>query len=78
MDTETCKLYEIAGLRETCPRDGCAFWENGGCVVDQLGSPVEGRPDIAAWLLDVRRALEANAPAADLSAFHRSLAKGKE
>lgn len=74
-----CTLCEIVGLREACPGTGCAFWENGGCVVDQLATPVEGRPDIAAWLLDLRRNLESYAATpSDLSAFHRSLSKGKE
>ncbi len=74
-----CTLYEIVGLRQACPGSGCALWDNGGCVVDQLATPVEGRPDIAAWLLDLRHNLESHAaPPSDLSAFHRSLSNGKE
>ena len=77
---ENCTLYEGVGLRAPCPRELCAFWESGACVIKQLATPIEGRPDIAAWLLDLRQTLEAQRPGAepDLSAFHRSLSKGKE
>jgi hypothetical protein len=75
----TCRLYDIVGMPEPCAREKCALWENETCAVEQLATPVVGRPDIAAWLLDLRMALESHAPAADdLSAFRRSLAKGKE
>jgi hypothetical protein len=77
---ETCTLYETVGLREPCPGKLCAFWESGACVIKQLATPTEGRPDIAAWLLDLRQTLEAQRPGfePDASAFHRSLSKGKE
>jgi len=77
---ETCSLYEAIGRNEPCPGEQCAFWENGGCVITHLATPIEARPDIAAWLLDLRHTLEEQRPGfePDLSAFHRSLAKGKE
>jgi hypothetical protein len=79
-DMENCTLYEGVGVREPCPGELCAFWESGACVIKQLVTPIDGRPDIAAWLLDLRQTLEAQRPGGgpDLSAFHRSLSKGKE
>lgn len=75
-----CTVYEAVGLKEPCPGEACAFWENGACGLKQLAMPVEGRPDIAGWLLELRQTLEAQRPGSepDLSAFHRSLSKGKE
>lgn len=77
---ETCSLYETIGLNEPCAGEPCAFWENGTCGIKQLATPIEGRPDIAAWLLDLRQTLEAQRPGfePDFSEFHRSLSKGKE
>jgi|GEM_PF-3210227 hypothetical protein len=77
---ETCSLYETIGKNEPCPGEPCAFWETGACVITQLATPIEGRPDIAAWLLDLRHTLEEQRPRStpDPSEFHRSLSKGKE
>jgi len=63
-DSRSCTLRLSARLgSEPCPRELCAFWEpggavlTGGCLVDRIGVDAR-RPDIAAYLLDVRKRLE--------------------
>lgn len=51
------------GVSEPCPRDPCPFWEPGGAVVEaacgleRLSLDVR-RPDVAAYLLELRERLE--------------------
>jgi hypothetical protein len=66
-----CLIQEVLGRVEACPAEACPFWEPGGaalpggCAVDRLGLPtsldLRTRPDLAAWLLEMRRALESEA-----------------
>lgn len=53
-----CDLHFATGDREECPGAGCAFWEDDGCVFDRIRFEFEGRPDVAGWLLGIRRELE--------------------
>jgi hypothetical protein len=58
-----CRLQSTLGRDEECPRDSCPFWEPGGAVLDgrcaleqvDLGENAE----LAAWLLRIRKRLEA-------------------
>jgi hypothetical protein len=65
-----CALHMATGNREECPRSACAFWEEGGavvepgCVFERVRFEVETRPDLARWLLKLRYDLE-NAQSAD-------------
>jgi len=54
-----CTIEFIAGDETTrCPLDACAFWER-GCVLARIQPELEGRPDLARFLVDLRRTLEA-------------------
>jgi hypothetical protein len=61
---ETCKLDRVLGEIRACPREVCGLWEDGGrvleggCAVARLGLDLTGRPDLAAWLVGLRRELE--------------------
>ncbi len=52
------------GRVEACPGERCVFWEpggavlEGGCLIDRLGLDIR-RPDVAAYLLEVRERFEA-------------------
>lgn len=63
LDPRLCRLKAELGHAETCPEGRCAFWEPGGAVLDGRcaleGIDLTGRRDVAAWLLRVRRQLEA-------------------
>jgi hypothetical protein len=60
-----CALHLALGEREACPGPACAFWEEGGAVVDsgcsfdRVRLEFYARPHLARWLLGVRRSLEA-------------------
>jgi hypothetical protein len=59
-----CALHLALGEREACPGPACAFWDEGGAVVesgcsfDRVRLEFYARPDLARWLLGVRRSLE--------------------
>ena len=54
-----CTIELIAeGHGERCPGEGCAFWDR-GCALARVESELDGRPDVAQLLLDLRRELEA-------------------
>jgi hypothetical protein len=53
-----CDLHLATGAREECPRSGCAFWEDDGCAFDRVRFELQDRPDVAGWLLGIRRELE--------------------
>jgi hypothetical protein len=65
MDRETklCRMKLTLGEVEACPEGACPFWETGGALIDdgcgleRLGLDLE-RPDLAAYLLDLRAKLE--------------------
>jgi hypothetical protein len=62
--TPLCALHLALGEREACPGSTCAFWEDGGAVVepgctfDRVRLEFHARPDVARWLLGVRHSLE--------------------
>ncbi len=81
IDTCTCALRLMAqGRTEACSRERCAFWEpgravgEGQCLVERLGVDVR-RPDLAAYLLDVRGRLEQARDLSAAEAAHREFAR---
>jgi hypothetical protein len=53
-----CTIELIAeGHAERCTGEACVFWK-GGCILSRVEEELEGRPDVAALLLDLRRQLE--------------------
>lgn len=46
------------GHAERCPGEQCAFWGR-GCVLARIEAELDGRPEVAGLLLDLRRELEA-------------------
>ena len=65
-----CALHLTTGNREECPASACAFWEEGGavvesgCVFERVRFELDGRPDVARWLLKLRYDLQ-NAQSAE-------------
>ena len=61
-DTEHHQLCTIAliaeGHAERCPGEDCAFWER-GCALARVESELDGRPEVAQLLLDLRREIGA-------------------
>lgn len=54
-----CTLELIAeGHADRCPGEECAFWDR-GCVLSRIEAELDGRPEVAQLLLDLRRELEA-------------------
>jgi hypothetical protein len=54
-----CTIELIAeGHAGRCPGDACAFWEH-GCALARVESELQGRPEVARLLLDLRREIEA-------------------
>jgi hypothetical protein len=55
---QLCTIELIAGGHaERCPGDECAFWQS-GCVLTRIQYELDGRPDVAQLLVDLRRELE--------------------
>jgi len=54
-----CTIELIAeGHADRCPGEECAFWER-GCALTRIEYELDGRPEVAQLLLDLRRELEA-------------------
>jgi hypothetical protein len=59
-----CSLRDAVGEHERCPGAACAFWEEGGavveagCAIERLGIPVQRQRDLARHLLDLRLRVE--------------------
>jgi hypothetical protein len=76
-----CALHFSAGVREVCPGAACAFWEEGGavvepaCVFDRVRLELQARPDVARWMLGLRHSLE-SARSAEEAARARSALNG--
>ena len=73
-----CSLHEAVGERELCPGATCAFWEEGGavvepgCAIERLGVPIEQNRELARHLLDLRlRMDEARTSAERRDAYRR-------
>jgi hypothetical protein len=75
-----CTLRLATGVVEFCPQQWCAFWEEGGavveggCVIERLGVDVR-RPDVAGYLLDARERLEQARDRSEAEAAHREFAQ---
>jgi hypothetical protein len=75
-----CTLRLATGVVEFCPQQRCAFWEEGGavveggCVIERLGVDVR-RPDVAGYLLDARERLEQARDRSEAEAAHREFAQ---
>ena len=53
-----CTIELIAeGHAERCPGEPCAFWSD-GCVLERAETELDDRPEVAALLLELRRALD--------------------
>jgi hypothetical protein len=74
--TRLCTLEAAVGKSEACPEDACPFWEPGGaalggrCAWEQLG--VAADSELSAWLLEIRRRLEAASSADEERAVRRA------
>ena len=76
-----CTIELIAGGQgDRCPGDGCPYWEN-GCIFDRVEADLDGRWEVAQFLLDVRRRLESaerQSKDEEMAQFHRRLSAGRE
>jgi hypothetical protein len=55
---QLCTIELIAsGHAERCPGEECVFWER-GCALTRVEYALEGRPDVARLLVDLRHELE--------------------
>jgi hypothetical protein len=76
-----CTLRAAVGEQEVCPGYGCAFWEEGGavvepgCAIERLGVPAARRPDLARHLLDLRLRLDAARDEVERQRAHRRFAE---
>ncbi len=53
-----CTLELVAeGHAGRCTGAACAFWEN-GCALARIETVLDGRPEVAQLLLDLRREIE--------------------
>jgi hypothetical protein len=75
-----CSLRQAIGYVEECPRGWCAFWEQGGavvepgCAIERLGLDFRNR-DLAHFLLELRRALDEGRSEEEARLAHRQLAE---
>jgi hypothetical protein len=54
-----CTIELIAeGHAARCPGEECAFWDR-GCALTRVEAELDGRPEVARLLLDLRGELEA-------------------
>jgi hypothetical protein len=55
---DLCTIELIAqGHAQRCPGDECPFWDR-GCALARIETELDGRPEVAQLLLDLRRELE--------------------
>jgi hypothetical protein len=80
-EAKDCTLRLAAeGRTETCPREACAFWEQGGavvegnCLIERLGVDL-AQHGLAAYLLETRERLEQGRDLAAAEAAHREFAR---
>lgn len=62
-DAARCGLQDAAGRVEACPGADCPFWDGvatlgGGCAIERLVARLEWSPELAHFLLALRRQLE--------------------
>lgn len=76
-----CTIELIAtGHAGRCPGSECAFWDR-GCALARVETELDGRPEVAQVLLELRRELEAGREielAEARSRLTRALAAGEE
>ncbi len=66
-----CSIELVAEHQRTpCPREACAYWENAGCLLMEVGTEVSTRPEVATLLLRLRRELEQAVPHRPLHLVH--------
>jgi hypothetical protein len=76
----SCRITLAIGEVEECPQGACAFWEHGGaviesaCALERLQIDVR-RPDLAAYLVELRGALEAARDAREREAARAAFAE---
>jgi hypothetical protein len=55
---QLCTIELIAeGHAERCPGEECAFWDR-GCALARVEGELDGRPEVAQLLVNLRRELE--------------------
>lgn len=55
---QLCTIELIAeGHAERCPGEECAFWDR-GCALARIEGELDGRPEVAQLLVNLRRELE--------------------
>jgi hypothetical protein len=76
-----CIIESIAhDHAERCPGEACPYWDN-GCILARIEADLDGRGDVAEFLLAIRRELEElkRHTTEDAHAlFHRRLSAGRE
>jgi hypothetical protein len=79
MDERLCRIKLAVHELEICPEGACPFWETGGAVVEP-GCGLErlqldlDRPDLAEYLVELRRTLETARNATEHAEARRALA----
>ena len=79
IEPKRCTLRLAAGVVEFCPQQRCAFWEEGGavvqggCVIERLGPDVR-KPDVAGYLVELRERLDKARDLSEAEAAHREFA----
>ena len=74
-----CALHFAVGVREACPGAACAFWEDGGAVVepacafDRVRLEFHARPNVARWMLSLRQSLESARSAEEVARARSAL-----
>ncbi len=80
IEPKRCTLRLATGVIEFCRQQRCAFWEEGGavveggCLIERLGLDVR-RPDVARYLLETRERLEQARDLSEAEAAHREFAR---
>jgi len=76
IEPKRCTLRLVTGVVESCTQQRCAFWEEGGaviqggCVIERLGPDVRN-PDLAEYLVEVRERLDQARDLSEAEAAHR-------
>jgi len=74
-----CRIKLAVGEVEACPQGACPFWETGGAVLE-AGCGLErlqldlDRPDLAGYLVELRRTLECARNASEQNEARRAFA----
>lgn len=80
IEPKRCTLRLATGVLEVCRQGRCAFWEEGGavveggCVIERLGPDVRN-PDVAGYLLEVRERLDQARDRSEAEAAHREFVR---